>query len=73
MTGSCCRTCQIKDMAPELQVTRESAHFVCRVKRSTQHSASKLWVLLADLTKVLYPEAARLTPAALGENILGKC
>lgn len=50
---SCCRICQIEYMAPELQVTSESAHFVCAVKRSAQHSASKLWVLLADLTKVL--------------------
>lgn len=57
---------------PELQVRRESAPSVGAVKRSTPHSAPKRWVLLADLTKVLRPQAARLTPAALGENVFSE-
>lgn len=34
-----------------------------------RHSASALWVPVAGLTKVLYPEAARLIPASTRESV----
>lgn len=44
---------QVGDSNPHLRLPSERAHLVCGVKRSTQHSASELWVPLSDWTKVL--------------------
>lgn len=45
---------------------RESALFLCGVKRSPQHSTSKLWVLLERFDKGVAARGSPLDPGRSG-------